>query len=554
MDNSSVGLERVSTKEQAEGYSLESQRKGNKSYTQKKQLDLKKSFTIHESASKTEQRKIFRKMMEYVEKHSIKHIVCEKVDRFSRSIVEAKLIYDWLSADEKRNLHFIKENLIVNKNSKSHEKLNLNMKVVLAQFYADNLSEEVKKGQEGKLENGWYPGPAKFGYKTIKFEGKHVPIPDEAFAPLLKKGLELFTTGNYSVQKLANTMFEEGLRSKKGFKVSPARWHDHLIDPFYYGPFYWNNELHFEHKHEPLITEEVYNKNQSLLRRKNAPKYTTHNHLFKGITTCLECGNSITWEVQKGILYGYCNRYKPCGQIASIKVEDIEPQLLVALEALQVKNQRLMEWLRKAIKEGHKEEIDYHNAALSELEVKLTQVQRRIDNLVDMRVDELIDKEGFDRKLSQYKIEKERLTQAIQKHSRLQVKQAEYSVSFYELAQKAKEIYQEVKLEEKRRILRHMFSTLQVRPNTKELVATFTKPFQMLVELAELTNSSNVAVAEVKTDRIFEPSKKTDTTLQTATFLAAYPILRWGQDSNLRGLTTTRFPSVLLKPLGHPTS
>ena len=28
---------------------------------------------------------------------------------------------------------------------------------------------------------------------------------------------------------------------------------------------------------------------------------------------------------------------------------------------------------------------------------------------------------------------------------------------------------------------------------------------------------------------------------------------RWGQDSNLRGLTPTRFPIVLLKPLGHPT-
>ena len=151
-----------------------------------------------------------------------------------------------------------------------------------------------------------------------------------------------------------------------------------------------------------------------------------------------------------------------------------------------------------------------------------------------MRVDELIDKEGFDRKLSQYKIEKEKLTQAIQKHSRLQVKQAEYSVSFYELAQRAKEIYKEVKLEEKRRILRHMFSTLQVRPNTKELVATFTKPFQMLVELAEMTNSSNVAIAEVKTDRIFEPLKKTDTTLQTPAFLSAYPVLRRGWDSNPR--------------------
>lgn len=542
----SVIWNRVSTREQEQGYSLEQQEKLNSEYAKRLGFTEIRSFSISESASKTEQRKKFEEMLRYVSKHQINDIISEKVDRFTRRIKEAAAIHDWLIEDGSRRLHFVKENLVINRDSKSHEKLILNMKVAIAQFYADNLSEEVKKGQQGKLESGWYPGPPKLGYKTIDFEGRKVPAQDENVAPLVKRGLELFSTGNYSVQKLSNTMHEEGFRSKKGYKISPARWYDMLTDPFYYGPFYWKDELHYEFKHEPLITEEVFNKNQSLLKRKNAPKYTVHNYLLKGLTVCAECSKSITWELQKGVLYGYCNHYKPCSQTKSIKVGDIESQVLDCFEALQIQNKRLMEWIRKAVKEGYQDETDYHNAVLSELENKLKQEQKRIDNLVDMRVDEQIDRENFDKKLAEYKAEKEKITQAIQKHSQLQVKQAEYSVSFYELAQKAKEIYQtRKKLEEKRRILRHMFSSIQVKTNTKEVIATFTKPFQILVELAALTNNSNVSVAEVKTDRIFEPSKKTDTTLQTATFLAAYPVLRRWWDSNPRDSCESWFSKPL---------
>ena len=525
---------RVSTREQEQGYSLEAQAKGNEAYAKRCGFDDIKSFSVSESASKSEQRKIFDQMMQYANNHGVKDIISEKVDRFTRRIKEAAAIHDWLIEDGARQLHFVKESLVINRESKSHEKFLLNMKVAVAQFYADNLSEEVKKGQQGKLELGWYPGPPKLGYKTIEVERRKIPIPDEKFAPLVKRALELFATGNYSVQKLANTMFEEGLRSKKGFKVAPGRIYDMLTEHFYYGPFYWRGELHYEFKHKPLITEEVYNKNQSLLKRKNAPKYTVHNYLLKGLTKCSECEKSITWELQKGKLYGYCNHYKSCSQIKSVNQEDIENKIVVCLEALKIKNKRLMDWLRRAVKEGYQDETEYHYAVLSNLENKLKQEQKRIDNLVDMRVDEQIDKESFDKKLAQYKAEKEKITQAIQKHSQLQVKHAEYSVSFYELAQRAREIYQKVKLEEKRKILRLMFSSLQIRPNTQELVATFTKPFQILSELVELTNSSNVVVTEVKTDRIFEPSEKIDITAQTPSFLSAYPVLRRRWDSNPR--------------------
>ncbi|KKQ42192.1 MAG: Resolvase [Microgenomates group bacterium GW2011_GWC1_37_8] len=521
-----VIFNRVSTKEQEQGFSLEAQEKLNREYARKEGFKVLKSFSISESASKSTQRKVFDEMTNYVLKKNIANIICEKVDRFTRNIKEAATIHTWLEENEERYVHFVKENLAVNKNSKSHEKFILNVKVSVAQFYADNLSEEVKKGQQEKLEQGWYPGQAKLGYRTTEKEGHKIPIPDENVAPLIKKALALFATGNYSVQKLANTMYEEGLRSKKGFKVSPGRIYDLLIDPFYYGDFLWNDELHHG-KHEPLITKEIFDKNQSLLNRKNAPKYTIHNHLFKGLTHCTECDHSITWELQKGTLYGYCNRYKPCSQVKSIKEKDVETRIVNCLYNLQIRNTRIVEWIRKAVKEGSRDEIEYHESVISDLNKKLSQAQKRLDNLLDMRVDEQIDEETYKKKFKAYSEDKDKILDAIQKHSHLQTKNIQYSVSFYELSQRAKEIYLKAKkLENKRRLLRLMFSSLKIRPNTLEVIPTYTKPFQILSELVEFTNCSKVVAEEVKTDRIFEPLKKTDTTLQTPAFLSAYPVLR----------------------------
>ncbi len=530
MDNSSVNLERVSTKEQADGYSLKSQKKGNEHYSGEKGYDTKKTFTIHETASKSEQRKIFKQMMEYVEKHNIKHIVCEKVDRFSRSIVEAKLIYDWLEADEKRNLHFVKESLIVNKNSKSHEKFNLNIKVTMAQFYADNLSEEVRKGQDEKIAQNWYPGRTKLGYRTVEVNGHNIQTPDEKVAPLLKRVLELFSTGDYSVQTSAKTAYEDGLRSKKGNKIYPGGIYRFLKDPFYHGDFKWNGAV-YHGKHEKLIEKEVFDRNQSLLRRKNAPKYTIHAHLFKGLTACVECNHSISWETHKHILYGYCNRYTPCTQINSIKEDEIEEKLIVYLEYLKINNKRIVEWVRKAITEGYKDDADYHEQAIQTIQADLQQSQRKLKTLLDMRINEEIDKATYQVKFKELLDEKEKLEDASKNHSQNQTRFAQYSVSFYELSQRAKEIYVEAKeVKDKKGLLKFLFTSIKVNTRKKEIEPVLTPPFQIIKDLVDYTNEISSKVVKNGDEAVgtFEKGRQLITTAQLHEFLLAHSELRRG--------------------------
>ncbi len=47
------------------------------------------------------------------------------------------------------------------------------VKVSTAEYYTKRLSENVKKGQKRKLEEGWLPCK-KFGYKTTGDKGKKI--------------------------------------------------------------------------------------------------------------------------------------------------------------------------------------------------------------------------------------------------------------------------------------------------------------------------------------------------------------------------------------------
>src|SRR3990167_6414652 len=153
-----VLLCRVSSREQEEtGYSLPAQEKLLKGYAEKLVFGVTKIFSISESASGRKQREIFSSMTEYVKKNNIKIIICEKVDRLTRNFKDAVMIDEWLEEDEERQVHLVKDSLILHKNSRSQDKLNWGIRILFAKNYIDNLSEEVKKGQKEKLSQGWLP-------------------------------------------------------------------------------------------------------------------------------------------------------------------------------------------------------------------------------------------------------------------------------------------------------------------------------------------------------------------------------------------------------------
>lgn len=182
----------------------------------KNDFSIAKIYKISESASGKLIRKTFSEMLVYTRRNNLNFILVEKIDRLTRNLRDAAIISDWINESEKNQIHFVKENFIVNRNTRAHENLVWDMKVAIARFYTNNLIEEVKKGQKAKLEAGWMPQRPCLGYKTIGDKGHKTHIIDEKVAPLIKESFELYASGNYSLNFLAEVMW---LKRKIWFSV-----------------------------------------------------------------------------------------------------------------------------------------------------------------------------------------------------------------------------------------------------------------------------------------------------------------------------------------------
>lgn len=258
-NKTAITLARVSTKEQEEeGYSVDAQTKYLQKYCDSKGLEVIKQFKIAETASKPERRKEFQQLLSYLHEHKIEHLVVEKVDRLTRNSKSAIVIDDWLDGNPDRKLHLPKNGLILHKNSTSQDRFMWDIYVAVAKQFANNLREEVKKGVQEKLRQGWYPATRPpIGYKHTGEEGHKIQVIDREKAVLVHLAFELYDSGNYSISTLANELKNQGLTSVVGKPLSKSYVHQMLRDKFYVGIMTWCG-VEYAGSYEPLINEDLY--------------------------------------------------------------------------------------------------------------------------------------------------------------------------------------------------------------------------------------------------------------------------------------------------------
>lgn len=475
---------RVSSREQSEvGYSLDYQTRKGQEYAKHHDFKVVKEFAVPESANGKQERKVFKEMMNYVKKNKIPIIISEKVDRISRNFKEAILIDDWRLENETNQIHFWKENLVIKKDSKSHEIMQWDFRIVMAKQYSLNLSEEAKKGHLQKALSGWYPGSKKRGYTLINPNGskRSIWILDESEkseAPFVKKAFELYAKTDWSLKKLRQEMFKEGWKLKNGKPIPKASLAHILNDSFYYGKFKWKEKT-YQGKHPTLVSEEMFELVQEKLKRKYNPKYRTHNHLFKGMIKCDKCGCSITSQLQKGHVYYNCTRFRPCNQKKYIREEDIEKQILEFFDEITIKDKELIGLITETLQESHSEEMNYHNQTITILNKRYQTLQNRLDTLYIDKLDGNISFEKYKQLESNFRKQEEKTREEINKHEKSNINYFELGANLLELSKKAKEIYLNRKLiDDKRRLLHLIFLNLTLKDG--KLYKTYTKPFQII--------------------------------------------------------------------------
>ena len=132
---------RVSSRDQEkEGFSIPAQIKLLQGHASEAGFNVTREFSDVETA-KQAGRAGFTEMVTFLRRSSCRIVLVEKTDRLYRNLK------DWVTLDDlDLEIHFVKENVVLSRDSRSSEKFIHGIKVLMAKNYIDNLSEETKKG------------------------------------------------------------------------------------------------------------------------------------------------------------------------------------------------------------------------------------------------------------------------------------------------------------------------------------------------------------------------------------------------------------------------
>ena len=201
-----------------------------------------------------------------------------------RILIQVVNIDEWLEKDGERQLHLVKDCLVLHRDSRSQDRLNWGIKVVLARNYTDNLAEEVKKGQAEKFAQGHFAGHSCYGYAKIGDKGHRTDVPNSGQATYIARMFELYDSGR-SLKEIEGDMFDEGLRMPNGKRLPFTKIHHCLTDDYYTGKVTWKGETK-QGMHELLVRAELYARLQARLRRNDNPKNCQCERLFRGLFKC----------------------------------------------------------------------------------------------------------------------------------------------------------------------------------------------------------------------------------------------------------------------------
>ncbi len=460
MRESAVGIARVSSKDQEDGYSLASQDKLISTYSDNHDFRLLKVFKIAETASKAKQRRIFREAMKFVADHEVRNLIVEKVDRHARNFYDAVETDEWLQANDTRKIHFIKDGLVLHKNSRSQEWLNWGIRVVMAKNYIDNLREEAMKGWSEKLAQGWLPGVPPQGYLNKTVDGRRIQIPDEKTWRIVKEMFELYLQPGQNGKTVTKEMALRGVRTRKGRPYVHGRIDEMLKNPYYIGIIRWDGREYLG-KHEKFIDRELWDRVQEKMHGGRPAVYKKHNPLFKNMITCEICSGVVTWQLQKGRYYGACQRRNPACKIKkTIREDRLEESIQLLLNDLVCPSQQLIAWVTEQLEAKRKTTSHTNEDSLEAINKQVDRLVRMDGDLYDDKLAGDITKDVYQTKHAAFM---EQLNALRSKQASLENKvnknDLPQRLALLKLTQMAAKLYQTRTIDQKRVILTKLFSS-----------------------------------------------------------------------------------------------
>ena len=344
-------------------------------------------------SAKAPGRPVFEKMLKYIEKTKGCCLLVWKLDRLARNALDGGKI-SWL-VDRGLILEIRTPEKVFS--NTSDDKFMMSLDFGIAKKYVDDLSANVKRGNRAKLERGGWPTKAPFGYLNDR-ANKTVVI-DPVMAPIAIKIFEMFSAGTQSLNDITETLYNNGVRTKKGGKLRRNVIYHVIQNPFYTG-LMLNHGKFYQGIHQALISKELFDTCQKILVR---PKEKLQKHFFplRGFMTCGVCGCLLTGTMKKGHLYHYCTNGKNiCDQHKKyLRADNIYEMIVEKFKEIPFDKEMVeimyQAKLEKAEKSGEQKEMVISNIAKQLELVKMKQAK-----LLDSYLAELVSEEAYKAKIS----------------------------------------------------------------------------------------------------------------------------------------------------------
>ncbi len=476
--------------------SIEAQIKEVIDYARRNDLTVTRTYLESRSAKKPG-RPVFNQMIKELRRQKTAGILCWKLDRLTRNLLDAALISELL---ESGAISEIRTPSQVYRNTAS-DKFMTGLDFIMAKKYIDDLSENVRRGIRARVERGWFPGRPPVGYLNYRdpVSGQAKVIVDETRFTALRKVWEYMLSGNYPVARILDMANNDwGFRMPSGKHsaekpLSRSGIYSMFQEPFYWGQIRFKGEL-YQGKHQPLVTAAEFERVQELLGRKGRERPKRHAFAFTGIIRCGGCGGMVTAEVHnkqikatglwKRFVYYRCGRRKdPSCKEPPISEEDLKGQIGAMLSKLSIP-QAYLEWIFKYLDGVKQDETKKADSLKISAQREIENIEQRLSNLLALKISpanaagELLSDAEF--KEQKYRLvgAKARLAEKLEGRREAEGKVAELTREAFNFAAYAGAWFRHGPPERQREILSAV--GLNHTLKTKKLIIELKKPLSML--------------------------------------------------------------------------
>lgn len=310
----------VSTLEQKEhGYSIEEQERKLRSYCDINDWNVKDVYVDAGFSGAKRDRPELKRLL-----NDIKHfdlILVYKLDRLTRSVRD---LLDLLEVFENNDVAFRSATEVYDTTT-AMGRLFVTLVGAMAEWERETIRERTQMGKLAALKKGVMLTTPPFYYDRV----------DNKFIPNDYKKVVLFaydeTMKGSSAKAIARKLNNSDIPPPNGKKWEDRSITRALRSPFTRGHFEWGG-VYLENNHEPVITEEMYNKIKDRLNERVNTKVVAHTSVFRGKLTCPTCGTKLTMNTNKKKTRNgytthksyYCNNCKITPNLKPVYIKERE--------------------------------------------------------------------------------------------------------------------------------------------------------------------------------------------------------------------------------------